>query len=106
MFRQAEQEAPDDPALCAHAEQELAFARLVADDLPATNWAPLVGGQAGGELGKIATRPVAGGLTDTERRTAALVAQGLTNRQIASAMFVTENTVQTHIRHIFQRLSV
>ena len=34
-FRQAAREAPDDPALCAHAEQELAFARMVAGDLPA-----------------------------------------------------------------------
>ena len=39
-FRQAAEEAPDDPALCAHAEQELAFARLVAGDLPgASRWA-------------------------------------------------------------------
>ena len=39
-FRQAVAEAPDDPALCAHAEQELAFARVVAGDLPgALHWA-------------------------------------------------------------------
>src|SRR5262249_43130937 len=39
-FRQAAQEAADDPALRAHAEQELAFARLVAGDLPAAlDWA-------------------------------------------------------------------
>ena len=39
-FRQAAEEAPDDPALCAHAEQELAFARVVAGDLPAAlHWA-------------------------------------------------------------------
>ena len=39
-FRQAAKEAPEDPALCAHAEQELAFARLVAGDLPgASRWA-------------------------------------------------------------------
>jgi DNA-binding NarL/FixJ family response regulator len=35
-----------------------------------------------------------------------LVAQGRTNREIASAMFVTENTVQTHVRHVFQKLGV
>ena len=68
--------------------------------------APLWADKTRRELAKIATRPVAGRLTDTERRTAALVAQGLTNRQVASAMFVTENTVQTHIRHIFQKLGV
>src|SRR5262249_46370121 len=33
-FRQAAEAAAGDPALCAHAEQELAFARLVAGDLP------------------------------------------------------------------------
>jgi DNA-binding CsgD family transcriptional regulator len=47
-----------------------------------------------------------GGLTETERRLAALVAQGLTNRQVASVLFVSENTVQTHVRHIFQKLGV
>jgi len=46
------------------------------------------------------------GLTETESRVAALVARGRTNREIASAMFVTENTVQTHVRHIFRKLGV
>ena len=46
------------------------------------------------------------GLTETESRIAALVAQGQTNREVATAMFVTENTVQTHVRHIFQKLGV
>src|SRR5690349_22376054 len=39
-FRQAAREAPENAALCAHAEQELAWARLVAGDLPgASRWA-------------------------------------------------------------------
>jgi hypothetical protein len=39
VFHQAAMEAPEDPALCAHAEQELAWARLVAGDLPgASRW--------------------------------------------------------------------
>ena len=47
-----------------------------------------------------------GSLTDTECRIAGLVAQGEdpTNWEVASAMFVTENTVQIHVRHIFQKL--
>ena len=68
--------------------------------------APLWAGKARGELSKIAVRTPADGLTETERRIAGLVAQGQTNREVASAMFVTENTVQTHIRHIFQKLGV
>jgi DNA-binding NarL/FixJ family response regulator len=68
--------------------------------------APLWAGKARRELSKIATGPAADGLTKTERRVAALVAQGQTNREIAAAMFVTENTVQTHVQHIFQKLGV
>jgi DNA-binding CsgD family transcriptional regulator len=68
--------------------------------------APLWADKARRELSKIAPRAPVDGLTETERRIAALVAQGRTNREVASALFVTENTVQTHIRHIFQKLGV
>jgi DNA-binding CsgD family transcriptional regulator len=68
--------------------------------------APLWAGKARKELSKITTRPPADRLTEAESRIAALITQGQTNRQVASALFVTENTVQTHIRHIFQKLSV
>ena len=68
--------------------------------------APLWAAKARRELSKIATRAPADGLTETERRIAALVTQGHTNREVAAAMFVTENTVQTHLRHIFQKLGV
>jgi DNA-binding CsgD family transcriptional regulator/tetratricopeptide (TPR) repeat protein len=68
--------------------------------------APLWAGKARRELSKIALRPTADGLTGTEQRVAALIAQGRTNREIAAAMFLTENTVQTHLRHIFQKLGV
>jgi DNA-binding CsgD family transcriptional regulator len=68
--------------------------------------APLWTGKARRELSKIAGHPAVDGLTETEHRMAALIARGQTNRQIAAAMFVTENTVQTHIRHIFQKLGV
>jgi DNA-binding CsgD family transcriptional regulator/tetratricopeptide (TPR) repeat protein len=68
--------------------------------------APLWAGKARRELSKIALRPTADGLTGTERRVAALIAQGRTNREVAAAMFLTENTVQTHLRHIFQKLGV
>lgn len=68
--------------------------------------APLWASKAREQLSKIAVRPLLGGLTDTELRIAVLVAQGRTNREVASAMFVTENTVQTHLRHIFLKLGV
>src|SRR5262249_31326937 len=68
--------------------------------------APLWAGKARRELSKITTRPSLHGLTEAESRVAVLVTQGLTNREIASAMFVSENTVQTHVRHIFLKLGV
>jgi DNA-binding NarL/FixJ family response regulator len=45
-------------------------------------------------------------LTPQERTVARLVATGLTNRAIAERLFVTTNTVETHLRHIFQKLDV
>lgn len=68
--------------------------------------APLWAAKVGRELSKIATQTPVDGLTETERRVAALVTRGRTNREVAAAMFVTENTVQTHLRHIFQKLGV
>jgi DNA-binding CsgD family transcriptional regulator len=68
--------------------------------------APLWAAKARSELSKTITRTAGHGLTKTEHRVAALVAKGLTNREIALTMFVTENTVQTHIQHIFQKLGV
>ncbi len=68
--------------------------------------APLWAAKADRELSKIAVRAPVNGLTETEGRVAGLVTQGHTNREVAAEMFVTENTVQTHIRHIFQKLGV
>jgi DNA-binding CsgD family transcriptional regulator len=52
-----------------------------------------------------ASRPTEG-LTPQERNVARLVATGLTNREVAGRLFVTTNTVETHLRHIFQKLGV
>lgn len=68
--------------------------------------APLWAEKARREQSEIAARTPVDGLTETECRVAALVTQGHTNREVACAMFVTENTVQTHLRHIFQKLGV
>ena len=53
-------------------------------------------------------RPTLGlaGLTDTERTIADLVAQGLTNRQIAERVFVSRHTVDFHLRSIFRKVHV
>jgi DNA-binding CsgD family transcriptional regulator len=45
-------------------------------------------------------------LTDTERRIVDLVAQGLSNRQVASQVFLSAHTVAFHLRHVFWKLDV
>jgi DNA-binding CsgD family transcriptional regulator/tetratricopeptide (TPR) repeat protein len=55
-----------------------------------------------------AVRPVCGweSLTDTERSVADLVAQGLTNRQVAGRMFLSPHTIDFHLRQIFRKLDI
>ncbi len=45
-------------------------------------------------------------LSDRESEVLALVAQGLSNRQVAERLFVSENTVKFHLQNVFQRLAV
>jgi DNA-binding NarL/FixJ family response regulator len=45
-------------------------------------------------------------LTRREREVLGLMAEGLTDRGIAERLFVTPKTVETHARHIFQKLSL
>ena len=59
--------------------------RLVSADRPETRWAAM---------------------TDSELAVARLVAQGLTNREVAEQLFVSPHTVSTHLRHVFTKLDV
>jgi len=45
-------------------------------------------------------------LTQREREVAALIARGLTNRQIAAELVITEGTAANHIKHILARLTL
>ncbi len=45
-------------------------------------------------------------LTPSERRIAAMAAEGMTNREIAQALFVTLRTVEMHLSNVFRKLDI
>jgi len=45
------------------------------------------------------------GITKREHEILALIAQGLSNREIAEKLFVSENTIKTHSSRLFDKLS-
>jgi DNA-binding CsgD family transcriptional regulator len=45
-------------------------------------------------------------LTKAERTLSALVAKGMTNRQVAERLFISRHTVDAHLRHIFLKLGI
>lgn len=47
-----------------------------------------------------------GPLTKREREIAGLVAQGLTNRQIAAVSYISERTVESHVQHCLTKLGL
>ncbi|MEZ0239992.1 MAG: LuxR C-terminal-related transcriptional regulator, partial [Chloroflexota bacterium] len=75
-----------------------AFERLGAPE-----WAA----RARAELGRISGRAPGGDeLTPTETRVAELVAEGLTNQEVAARLFVTVRTVETNLTRIYQKLGL
>jgi DNA-binding CsgD family transcriptional regulator len=57
----------------------------------------------------VAAEPETGGwaaLTTSELTVARLVADGLTNREVAERLFVSTHTVNSHLRHVFAKLGI
>ena len=49
-------------------------------------------------------RAIGGSLTRRERDVATLVAQGMSNSQIAAVLVISVRTVETHVQHIMDKL--
>jgi DNA-binding CsgD family transcriptional regulator len=85
---------------------------LAALDLAHRCGSPPVEKLAREELAALGTRPrralVAGpdALTASEARVAAMAAEGLSNKQIAQALFVTPKTVETHLSRSYTKLGI
>jgi DNA-binding NarL/FixJ family response regulator len=71
--------------------------------LPAPLWAD----KARAELARIGGRsPSRDALTESEQRIATLVAEGRSNREVATALFLTEHSVETALTRIYRKLGV
>jgi DNA-binding CsgD family transcriptional regulator len=92
--RRARQKRPAREAI------ELALAAF--EEMGAASWAA----RARKELGAIGGRTRAEGLTPAERRVADLVADGRTNAEVASTLFLAERTVASHLTSVYAKLGV
>lgn len=73
------------------------------DQLGASRWAE----NAREELGRIGGRaPARGTLSATERQVVALVTQGLSNKEVASALFVTPKAIEANLSRVFAKTGV
>ncbi len=85
------------------AAEPLTSAIEILTELGAALWLE----QAEAELRRASPRPRRDReLTDAERRVAALVAQGLTNREVAAQLFTTISTVEAHLTRIYRKLGI
>ena len=85
-------------------EEASALAASVADTAGQLGMAPLRG--RADALAASLRGDAPGPLTRREREVAAHVAQGLTNKQIAALMHVSERTAESHVQHILGKLGL
>jgi DNA-binding CsgD family transcriptional regulator len=85
------------------AREALEQAIAVFDQLGAPLWAE----KARAELSRISGRRASSDeLTETERLVAELAAQGRTNKQIATELFLGQSTVEAHLSRVYRKLGV
>jgi len=90
------------------AAEQLRAARLAFEDFGADLWAARTEQElaANGERTRPRRPGTGADLTSQERRVADLVCRGLTNREVAGHLFISVNTVEAHLRHIFRKYGV
>jgi DNA-binding NarL/FixJ family response regulator len=87
----------------AAAREALTAALELFDGLGAPLWAE----RAAAELARVPGRGRAPSeLTETERRVAELVAEGLANKEVAARLFVSVRTVEANLSKVYAKLGV
>jgi DNA-binding CsgD family transcriptional regulator len=87
----------------AVAAGHLEHAATLFDEMGAALWAQ----RARTELGRVGLRPAAPGeLTASERKVADLVVSGLTNREVAAALFMSPKTVEATLARVYRKLGI
>jgi DNA-binding NarL/FixJ family response regulator len=84
------------------ARESLTKALMLFDALGARPWSE----QTAHELSRISGRRRENDLTQTEQHVADLVSQGLSNKEVAGALFVTVRTVEAHLTKIYAKLGI
>jgi DNA-binding CsgD family transcriptional regulator len=75
----------------------------VFDELGASLWAE----RARNEMRRISgRRPGSGDLTEMEERVASLAAEGLANKEIAAALYISVHTVEAHLSRTYRKLGI
>lgn len=86
----------------ADARASLSKALELFEQLGARLWTA----KARAEIARIGGRAREPGLTPTERRVAGLAAAGKTNKHVAADLFVTVNTVEAHLKRVYDKLGI
>jgi DNA-binding CsgD family transcriptional regulator len=85
------------------AREALEHAVVVFERVAAEGWAE----RARGELARIGGRtPGPIELTDTESQVAKLVAEGLTNKEVAERLYISVRTVETNLSKVYRKLQI
>jgi DNA-binding NarL/FixJ family response regulator len=85
------------------ARERLNEAIQIFDSLGASVWAE----KSRGELARVSgRRPGGDALTETEGRIAELVAEGHSNKEVASMLFITARTVEANLTRIYSKLGI
>jgi DNA-binding CsgD family transcriptional regulator len=90
------------------ARQVLRQAHQLASECGATRIATRARDELSRSGARMIREPVSGveALTPSEVRVAELAAEGLTNREVAQALFVSEKTVETHLGRVYRKLDI